>query len=217
VSQPFFQRLLEACFFIAHPEAKDRPSDFDWSDAQPDALRKRESNKATSRKMRELYPEKIARRKKDWAQRNAEEVNYYARVRWHSRPDVREQCAEKQRRRKANPELRFRDSERLSRRQYKNGRAAVLAARHSAEVVSIVNALNFGHEHYRIERRGRLTDEQWPLQDEAARWLAAHGDTETAAEAVSQKEGTPPPESGITDPRIDTAPAATTTRGVENL
>ena len=127
----------------------------------------------------DLTPEQRAERarkqKRDWARRHRDQANYARRLRYHSCGKLRAARQRRQRRRRANPEARTRDSERLSARVQ---RAALRASRWGFAAFHHLRTITLAqlqHPRYLVHAPGRRRlVEQWPIKDEAARWLAAH-------------------------------------------
>ena len=113
-------------------------------------------------------------REKRRAQRDL--VNYENRVRYWKDPDrAREQSRQRTRRHRANPEAKFRASERLSRRQAAALRRASKRALHWLSAAASRSLAEMQNPSYLvIDRHGQPRRELWPIDDDAARWLAAH-------------------------------------------
>ena len=127
----------------------------------------------------ELSPEQRAERarkqSRDWARRHKDEANARRRARYRASPALRAAIDQRQRRRRADAATRARDSERASRRHWS---ARLRASRWGFAAFHHLRTLTLGqlaHPSFLVRSPGRkLLVEQWPIKDEAARWLAAH-------------------------------------------
>lgn len=129
------------------------------------------------------------RREREKRRADRELANYLNRVRYWRDPErAREQTRERNRRRRADPETKFRASERLSRRKAAALRRASKRALHWLAAAASRSLAEMQNPSYLvIDRHGQPRRELWPLHDEAARWLAAHAlpDVDTQDTQVS--------------------------------
>jgi hypothetical protein len=126
-------------------------------------------------KQRETRKQKAARLSRESYQRHRDEILYARRVRYWKDKRFRRRCQEANRKSMARPGAKLAFSERQSRRKEK----ARAFRRHKKELLrlsqrSLVSLKDLEFPTYVIQRAGPLEREEWPLDDDAAIWLALH-------------------------------------------
>jgi hypothetical protein len=168
--------------------------------------------------------EKARKYQREWRRARAGELNHARRVRWRGDAEFRKAEAERQRKRRANPRARLEDSERLSRRHAKAARGNARRVRRKGLAGrSIISLAELRRPRYIvIDQQGRRAREFWPLDDQAARWLACHAEAsegraahvDTKDTPVSTIRWTPAPRTRTTPLAIDTGPRPDPTAGI---
>jgi len=160
---PLLQDLLEACYFLAHPEAKTRPCEFDWS-------------RVSTANLREL---EAARKRKRKSGRASRERRNAAQQRFRERQKARTGEAEFNARR-AEEQSAWRRSENGQRYEARQIDLSHMAARKAADrskrlgekLAALALADLEAPTYVVVGRDGRGIREDWPLRDATAAWLA---------------------------------------------
>jgi hypothetical protein len=162
---PLLQDLLEACFYLAHPEAKDRPCEFDWRRVSTRNLRELEHKRKQKRRGGRASREKRAAAQERYRQRQKArlgEEEFNAR-----------RAAEQDGWRRSEPGQRY--EERLVQLEYIAARKAKERSKRLGTILSVAALADLeAPEYILVAPTGKRTRESWPLPlDDAARWILA--------------------------------------------
>jgi len=160
---PLLQDLLEACYLLAHPEAKAAPCEFDWTRVSTANLRELEAARKRKRKSG-----RASRARRNAAQQRFRE-RQKARI---GEAQFNARHADEQ-----SAWLRSENGQRYEARQVDlSHTAARKAAERSKRLGEKLAALALADleapTYVVVGRDGRATREDWPLRDATAAWLA---------------------------------------------
>ena len=167
---PLFQDMLEICFNRAHPEAKDRPDPREFPTAKElAALAAKAKSEREYRQRRKAEGHQQHRRltHEQQAQKNLRRRTLYEGQR-------RAKALANSASYRSDPQNRYRISEQRSNHHWKCSYSARKAStiRAASLQTGSLAALFDNPTFLVIDANGRRTRESWPIDDDAAHWLA---------------------------------------------
>jgi hypothetical protein len=181
-SGPFFQDLLEACYYRSGGE-KLRPFHFDWSRIEPAKLALYQKTREWKAKSDKKHQAERVAKNRDRRAQNRTVYNAKAALRHRQRESSRQARAAWNKLHPMSTEQRNRAKESIARREASAKRKALKQSARTAEELYVITLQNLEHPTFIIESPGRKTTrEMWPLNDEAARFIASAERLDTAVQ-----------------------------------
>ena len=168
---PLFQDMLEICFHRVFPERKDGPDPREFPTARE--LARYEKRRAIQRASEQRHKRKRAARTLARYHAKKDLIRAQRNFRRTACPEIAHRERERIRAWWADPENSGREADRRARIYATEQRRAAAKSARLGRDLAVATLAALEHPSYLvIDANGRQTRERWPIDDDAARWLA---------------------------------------------